>query len=309
LSRQSGATSRHHHPRADDTRVYHLHVGHVFLLGAQTDGRFTAHYIDLPFDIVEIILRAGDAVKKPYEDTPLDFVGIERWSWCLYWSYWMNILRKFKIVFATKKRPLDKVPDDNFLPPSRGALIVLFLIHAMYGTVLLCGWNFTFPTSIEQILWRIAILTVMATIILSWAIDRYTFYLHPIFKQYWYRCWPMCGPKSQAEERPESMIIGFLDSLRNNSPGRDPDFYVPLKALLPITVAGACYCLARGYIILEDLINLRALPVSGFATVNWSQTIPHLWYNLYLTCVQTEYLEKIHSFCFQAKRFPESIVT
>ena len=180
--------------------------------------------------IVEIILRAGDAVKKPYKDTPLDFVGIERWSWCLYWSYWMNILRKFKIVFATKKRPLDKVPDDNFLPPSRGALIVLFLIHAMYGTVLLCGWNFTFPTSIEQILWRIAILTVMATIILSWAIDRYTFYLHPIFKQYWYRCWPMCGPKSQAEERPKSMIIGFLDSLRNNSPGRGPDLYVPLKA-------------------------------------------------------------------------------
>lgn len=63
------------------------------------------------------------------------------------------------------------------------------------------------------------------------------------------------------------MMAELFDSLRNNSAGRHPDFYVPLKALLPITVAGACYCLARGYIIFEDLMNLRALPISAFATV------------------------------------------
>ena len=36
------------------------------------------------------------------------------------------------------------------------------------------------------------------------------------------------------------------------------------------------YGLARAYIIVEGFVALRALPMSAFASVSWSDFIPHL---------------------------------
>lgn len=30
------------------------------------------------------------------------------------------------------------------------------------------------------------------------------------------------------------------------------------------------YCLSRAYILIEDLVNLRALPLSAYVSINWS---------------------------------------
>jgi hypothetical protein len=65
-------------------------------------------------DLSDILKRAGEAAKEPYKYTPLDFVGRDKSSWILYWTYWMNILRSMGIVFASKQRPINKIPDDFF---------------------------------------------------------------------------------------------------------------------------------------------------------------------------------------------------
>jgi hypothetical protein len=64
-------------------------------------------------------------------------------------------------------------------------------------------------------------------------------------------------------------------NLRNNSPDHDADLTVPLKAIIPITLLAASYTVARAYILLEDLVNLRAQPASAFATVQWANFLPH----------------------------------
>jgi hypothetical protein len=246
-------------------------------------------YLDCDVPISEILDRAGEPPNAPYRFTPLDFVGIDQWSWYLYWTYWMNILRKFKILFfSTPRKPIDRFQDDLFPPPTAFALIILFIVHAAYGAILFGGWHFRFPTLFELLLWRISILTVMAAIVFCWMVDRWTFFILPAFA-------PAChtnNVRTLASYLPKFLqnsklvvatIEGFRQArtrLRNNCPGRDPAMDVPLGALIPITVAGFCYCFARAYILCEDLVGLRALPASAFDTVDWSRFMPHIWYSV-----------------------------
>ena len=58
-------------------------------------------------------------------------------------------------------------------------------------------------------------------------------------------------------------------SVRNNSVSKDPALGVPLKAILPIYIVALFYCHARTYIFIADIIELRALPGSAYATVKW----------------------------------------
>lgn len=51
---------------------------------------------------------------------------------------------------------------------------------------------------------------------------------------------------------------------------------LPKRFFVPITVMCVLYCLARLYILVEDLMGLRSLPKSAFDTVEWSKYIPHL---------------------------------
>jgi hypothetical protein len=50
---------------------------------------------------------------------------------------------------------------------------------------------------------------------------------------------------------------------------------VPLKAILPIYVVAFFYCSARTYLFIADAIELRSLPATAYATVNWTVYFPH----------------------------------
>ena len=63
--------------------------------------------------------------------------------------------------------------------------------------------------------------------------------------------------------------------LRNNTTPHDPVMDVPLRTLVPVTLYGGIYLIVRGYVIIEGIINLRALPPSAYESVNWSAFLPH----------------------------------
>jgi hypothetical protein len=136
--------------------------------------------------IAQILVHAGNAARNPYSSTPLDFMGRNLWSWDLYWTYWLNILGPLKFLFLmrSRKRPVNKIPDDNF--PERGSYMVraaaeLFGLCS-YSVIPVLGWNFFFPTTAEHILWRTSALTFLGAIVAAWIVEQYTWWTRPALK-------------------------------------------------------------------------------------------------------------------------------
>lgn len=82
-------------------------------------------------------------------------------------------------------------------------------------------------------------------------------------------------------------LLGLPKSVRNGkmswtkrigavSPDDPPDAPIPISLLGPCTFLCFFYCLFRIYILVEDVIGLRSLPLSAFDSVRWSDYIPHI---------------------------------
>ncbi len=232
--------------------------------------------------IQEILLNAGDQAKEPYKKTPLDFTGREEWSWTLYWSYWMGTLRKFlNVSFASKQRPIDKIPDDYYPPLSNTAMCILFVFQTGYAAVHISGWNFRFPTATEKLLWHITTLGILSAILTYWIVHFYAWQIPAAIRT---RAGLPKGYKESHCEANTKSPAGFclrcrtekfLSPLKNNSYPHDPARDIPLKAIIPILWCAVVYCLSRSFVIIEGFINLRALPPSAYESVDWSAFLPH----------------------------------
>lgn len=232
--------------------------------------------------IADILREAGDCAREPYRNTPLDFVSRKEWSWSLYWSFWINLLRGLRIVFRPKVRPINRFPNDAFPELADWGLIAFSVFSIGYGAIFLGGWNFSFPTNTERLLWRVASTMSLGAIVGCWIVDTAVFRVLPAM-----RAWRSKSKKSQGPETGIRLrwvgakwippkVKAIAAKVRNNSLDQDPALTVPLKALLPATLTGIIYVLARAYIIVEDFAGLRALPPSAFDTVDWTKVIPHI---------------------------------
>lgn len=120
---------------------------------------------------------------------------------------------------------------------------VHFAFNLLYGGGHLAAWaSSSFPTAVEQWLWRSA--AIMLTLV-------------PFWGSLWISWW-----KAAASKRRELFPIrnGDLDIVVA------PFFFVIIMA----------YLLARAYLLVESLISLRLLPVGAYLTVNWTRYLPHI---------------------------------
>ena len=235
--------------------------------------------------LVEILTKAGQDPSQQYHRTPLDFISRKEWPWSLYWSNWINILRNLGIVFGPQTKPAHRFENTEALDLPGIYQWVFFGMSAVYGSIFLCGWNYSFPTHTELILWRAASTTMMGTLVAYWLITDYAFRLHPTIRRY------LDTRKSRAHQIESNTPSGIerrirnnplystarkiAACVRNNSESQDPALTLPLKAILPMYIVGFFYCHARTYIFVGDIIQLRSLPASAFETVDWTQVLPH----------------------------------
>lgn len=244
---------------------------------------YTSEVVETETTIEQIMADAGDIAKRPYHHTPLDFVSRKEWPWSLYWSNWVNILRKMNIVIYLQRRPIDRFQVTVVSEPSSLGYGIFLLLTVIYASVFVCGWNYSFPTDAEKYLWRTSSTAVLVCAFLFWGTGYFAFSLYPT------RLQPLLeGRKREKvvdEERPlpnstwapfKEQAKRICDRIRNNSVDRDPDLTVPLKAILPIYVIGVVYCHARTYIFIEDILQLRSLPASAYSTVDWIGFWPHV---------------------------------
>lgn len=160
-----------------------------------------------------------------------------------------------------------------------------------YNGSLVAGWNLHFPTNMERTLWRIASLCSIAFCLVYGLFGIWADVVH-------------FGPRNQQKPTVRLNDPGRVDSeggqiaeitesaaeslgwkdkrirhlamvLRNSSPDADPMLNMPMHILLPSVTLCGIYCIARAYILIEDVIGLRSLPASCFEQVDWWQFMPH----------------------------------
>lgn len=232
--------------------------------------------------MAEILLRAGEKASGIYSRTPLDFISREEWPWSLYWSNWINILRNMHIAFGPRTLPVDRFENTLFLPISRRLFLVPQLLCFCFCAVFFCGWNSTFPTQAEHLLWRAACVGLLLVFLAYYLVTEAVFFIYPalqrslvaVFSSYINRR-PATTPRWALPGRVSQRGKLIASCIRNNSVSQDPAPTVPLKAILPLYCLGFMYCCSRTYIYIADWIELRSLPPEAYWTVNWLGLIPH----------------------------------
>jgi hypothetical protein len=234
--------------------------------------------------ILEIHKRAGDLAQEAWDRTPLDFVeGRRGWSWNLYWHHVLVGCERCGIHFGPRRRPISRIPNDNFPEPSSIGMIVLCILHLAYAGIHMAGWNFHFPSYTEKILWRWATASTAGSIIGTWLVEAYAFRALPAMSKDLPRrfitakrgrVWTAYHFAWVGSQSPDQRPKTFIDKMRSFF-GDDPVWEIPLRVMFPVGFFGVLYTLSRCYILLEDVITLRELPATTFQTVDWSAVLPH----------------------------------
>jgi len=198
----------------------------------------------------------------------------------LIWEYYIHRLRVIGIPLFSRpirSRPHNRNRGDIFLKTELDFEIFAGVFILAFSATSMCAWNFYFPTTAELILWRCA-----STYLLGFSTigGAYTWILHQVlFEKRKNSNLPLSERSSMelAERKAIRPRIEVLaGKVRRVSGDENPDLTIPISLILPVTFLCVFYCLFRAYILIEDVIALRALPASAFETVNWSQYIPHI---------------------------------
>lgn len=204
--------------------------------------------------IADILLEAGDRARQPYKLTPLDFLNPpeRRTSIIALCKFGLGVL--FGFDKEASERPV-KAFVNSRTTPYRGITVreMLYgvLVELTYFGIHLAAWNFTFPSRTERILWRVASLQLLGVLLFYLAVVTIgTFFYKDIARM-------VFGKESNS-------MLG-LSSLAPR--------WLLLVAYYPVIIA---YGSARTYILLEAFVNLRALPLSVYTSVNWAGFIPHV---------------------------------
>ncbi|KAH6712701.1 hypothetical protein BKA61DRAFT_607629 [Leptodontidium sp. MPI-SDFR-AT-0119] len=118
-----------------------------------------------------------------------------------------------------------------------------FLFNLLYGGGHLAAWaSSSFPTSTEKWLWRYSAIILV---------------LMPLWGCLWIGWWKAVSSKWKI----------FY-------PVGNGDFDIAVAPFFILLILA--YALGRSFLLFESLISLRGLPKGAFATVNWSEYLPHI---------------------------------
>lgn len=134
--------------------------------------------------------------------------------------------------------------NDRLPPFERDWLLNLFLgvLSLLFGAVYIAGWNISFPTNVERILWRVCTLMMLSLVAAFWIVDA--------------------GVDLHQRKKIKKVL------------GNEKVALTPVKMAL-YAIISMVYVAIRLYILIEPFVCLRSLPPNAFKTVEWSSFIPH----------------------------------
>ena len=219
----------------------------------------------------QILIDAGDAAATPYRHTPLDFVAKESFT-CSY-----DMMGFLNLRCDNRERPLRCFPNDRFPDISSFEKLALFCMTTLYAAFHLIGWNFTFPTRLESLLWRLSSSLVLGATVFWWVFetiaarhrfgrwDKYLIWLQLKGKP------PAPRPDVESNLKHQDTRVR-LDAFETEQKQAKPMLAWEVGLLMPFVFL---YAAARTYMIVEALVSLRALPSGVFETFDVAQLLPH----------------------------------
>lgn len=213
--------------------------------------------IKIDIGIEKILIEAGDDARKPYRQTPLDFIDDQSPSWLTEVQPYLRFRR------GPSERPLPRFTNDRF--PVIGAgpdAIILFIVNLIYCAIHFIGWNFSFPSVLEQTLWRASCITITGCALIFWACETYQDGHRLGRWRRWY-----------ANLFPESARVATMNSAEK---GEREVLFIPLWEVILMTPISVIYTVGRVYIVIEIFLSQRSLPNRAFDTVQWTNFIPHV---------------------------------
>ncbi|KAI0096634.1 hypothetical protein GGR51DRAFT_543090 [Nemania sp. FL0031] len=190
-------------------------------------------------DIKTIISQADDTALT-FTDTPMDFIESN-----IYWSRKAHEpLLRLVLKLGLQSFPLDRIPNDrDYRPRSLKQNFYLLLPVAAFASIHLVGYNLSFPTAAEQMLWRINSIITVVTMSMHCLSDSVGFW------------WT--GYKVESLElwgRYKTHMPGCL-------------IFIGLSII---------YFLSRMVLLTGAIISLRHLPAAAYKEVFWTQYLPRL---------------------------------
>ncbi|KAI1122871.1 hypothetical protein F5Y10DRAFT_286685 [Nemania abortiva] len=214
----------------------------------------TPTFLQCKFSIVKILTDSGIPPGASYVDSPLDFAQNSNKFWqrrSFFDKY--DFERQIK-ANGHNRTPFQRIPDDTLLPKTlpRNVLAVLIVAACVHSTIHLLGWNFAYPSSIEQLLWRTSTVILPSVSAVSLGITHVLAALGYQGKYNLIWLWI----NLQRDEPRNKKCLNFWDIF--------------------LGAATLCVVVARFYIIVEAIISLRDLPADVFVAVNWTSFLPHV---------------------------------
>lgn len=202
---------------------------------------------------------------QPWNNTPLDFVDENGPGWSI------NLMPFMKMPTIPPKRPIQRIPNDRFpMNPYGSQEYFLCFATLLFTAVHVAGWNYSFPTNVEKILWRVCSLLLFSVTAVFWIFETMASWVRlGRWKKIYY--W-VSGLNDRFDESKE------IEATRSQE---EPEAFVPTIMPLPwefwtITPLALMFAFARGFLLIEGALELRAAPASAFKCVDWSSYLPHL---------------------------------
>ncbi|CAK7232045.1 hypothetical protein SCUCBS95973_008129 [Sporothrix curviconia] len=136
--------------------------------------------IDLKVPLAIVLVEAGELARHPYSYSPLDFAESAPHWFQLIWRYCFNIARAlFKVDFHSRKRPVDKIWDDQFSRMGIKHGLILAFVQLSFAAIHFTAWNFHFPSNVERILWRVSASYIICSMFCTWVVIYAGFEIFP----------------------------------------------------------------------------------------------------------------------------------
>ncbi|KAN0076546.1 hypothetical protein V8E54_006688 [Elaphomyces granulatus] len=200
-----------------------------------------------------VIQLIGRVVQHlPTTNLELFTLGIVICSFGTYVAYWrrpqdiglpisisVDKGKTFRDVFGKSILLRRRFSWGNTTPPGKliPLLVLSGIITGIFGACHLIGWDFLYPSSVEQLLWRIASISCVAI--------------------------------------PVLLMFLFISVDSDDFDFWSPAWSVKYLRGTSIWTLFFLYVLARVYLLVAIFISLRSVPAGVYETVNWSLYFPH----------------------------------